>query len=86
MAAFLSSSHGAGSDRGNGKFRSIVDAGQSVLNMLASSARRAADYSHFQGLSRRYLDDAGLTPGQLDAAVASVFSRSQSMMTVLHGF
>ena len=42
---------------------------QQILNSLAASARRAADHSRLQGLSRRYLDDAGVTPGELDAAL-----------------
>jgi hypothetical protein len=69
MAALASASHGAWSNPGHGKHRPVVEAGQSLLNLLAEAARRAQDYSRFQGLSRRYLDDAGLTPAELDAAL-----------------
>jgi hypothetical protein len=58
MAALASASHGSWSNPG-----------KSLLAMLADAARRAQDYSRLQGLSRRYLDDAGLTPAELDAAL-----------------
>lgn len=41
----------------------------STLSMIVSRARLAADYSRLAGLPLRYLDDAGLTPAELDAGI-----------------
>ena len=79
MAALATASHGDWSNPGNGKFRPLVEAGQSLLNMLADAARRAQDYSRLQGLPRRYLDDAGLTPAELDAALGVATDREASL-------
>ena len=44
--------------------------GQHILNLVGEAARRAADRSRFASLPRRYLDDVGMTPGELDAALS----------------
>ena len=54
---------------GNSNFRSFAAAGKLILNLIGEAARRAADNSRFAALSRRYLDDAGMTPGELGAAL-----------------
>ena len=54
---------------GNTNFRSVAALGQHILNQIGEAARRAADRSRFAALSRRYLDDAGMTPGELGAAL-----------------
>jgi hypothetical protein len=54
---------------GNNNFRSVSAAGQHILNLVGEAARRAVDNSRFAALSRRYLDDAGMTPGELSAAL-----------------
>lgn len=53
----------------NSSFCSVAARGQYILNLVGEAARRAADRSRFAALSRRYLDDAGLTPGELYAAL-----------------
>jgi hypothetical protein len=67
-------------------FASASRNGQSFLDLLAAAARRAADYSRFQGMSRRYLDDAGVTPGELDAALAQagVLGRCELTRALAH--
>jgi len=65
MAASFTTSHGSW-------------VGQSILNLLAASARRASDYSRLQGLSRRYLDDAGVTPAEFEAALGNIGVVGQS--------
>ena len=86
MAASLTTSHGSWSNPGNGKFRPVLEVGQSILNLLAASARRAADYSRLQGLGRRYLDDAGLTPAEFETALANVgvLSKGAPAMALAH--
>jgi hypothetical protein len=86
MAASLSASHGFWSNPGNGKIPSVVESGQSILNLLVAAARRAADYSRLQGLPRHYLDDAGLTPAEFHAALADVgvVDRRESTSTLAH--
>jgi hypothetical protein len=42
------------------------------LTLIVERARRAADYSRLAGLQRRHLDDAGLTPAELGAAIEGV--------------
>ena len=44
----------------------------STLALIVERARIAADYSRFAALPGRYLDDAGLTRGELDAAIDGV--------------
>ena len=72
MAASLSASHGDWSNPNHGKFRPVIEAGHSFLNMIVERARRASDYSRLAGLQRRYLDDAGLTPAEFDAAIDDI--------------
>ena len=69
MTAFRMTAPGAWTDPGNNGFRSLTAAGQHILNLIGEAARRAADRSRFAALSRRYLDDVGMTPGELDAAL-----------------
>jgi hypothetical protein len=53
-------------------FPSVAVAGQYILNLVGEAARRAADRSRFAALSRRQLDDVGMTPGELRAALSGV--------------
>ncbi len=48
--------------------RAVATVGQHILNTVAEAARRAADKGRFAALPRRYLDDAGMTPGDFAAA------------------
>jgi hypothetical protein len=58
-----------GSDPGRGHPASVFAAGQHILNLVAAAAQRAADRSRFAALSRRHLDDVGMTFADLDAAL-----------------
>jgi hypothetical protein len=60
--------------------------GKSFFSVLLDAARRAADYSRMQGLPRHYLDDAGLTPAEIDAALtdAGVVDRFASTRSLAH--
>jgi hypothetical protein len=59
---------------------------QSIIGMIVERARRAADYSRLAGLQRRYLDDAGVTPAEFDAAIDDVvsFERQGSLASLAH--
>jgi len=48
---------------------SLLAVSQYILNFAAATARRAADRRRLVGLPRRYLDDAGITPADFDAAL-----------------
>jgi hypothetical protein len=48
---------------------SVFSVGQYILNFVAAAALRAADRRRLAALPRRYLDDAGLTLADLDAAL-----------------
>ena len=57
----------------------------STLAMIVERARLAADYSRLAGLSRHFLDDAGLTPAELDAAIDGVaFEHGASAGSLAH--
>ncbi len=60
--------------------------GLNIICMIVERARRAADYSRLVGLQRRYLDDAGVTPAEFDAALDDVvaFERQGSMASLAH--
>ena len=58
-----------GSDPGRGHPASVFAVGQYILNLVAAAAQRAADRSRFAALSRRHLDDVGMTFADLDAAL-----------------
>jgi len=86
MAALLTASHNDWSKPNPGKFRPAVEAVQSLLNVIVERARRAADYSRLAGLQRRYLDDAGLTPAEFNAAIDDVvaFERQGTPASFAH--
>jgi len=69
MTTFRMIAPGAWTNPGSNNFRSIAATGQYILNLVRESARRAADRSRLAALSRRHLDDAGMTPGELVAAL-----------------
>ena len=69
MTAFRMTAPGAWTNPGNNNFRSVAAMGQHILNLVGEAARRAVDRSRFAALPRRYLDDVGMTPGELDAAL-----------------
>ena len=69
MTTFRMTAPGAWTNPGNSLFRSVAATGQYILNQIGEAARRAADRSRFAALSRRHLDDAGMTPGELEAAL-----------------
>jgi hypothetical protein len=49
--------------------RRIGSACQYLLNIVAEGATRAAERSRYAALSRRYLDDVGMTIAERDAAL-----------------
>ncbi len=57
---------------GNSNFGSVRAAGKYILDLVGEAARRATDRSRLAALSRRYLDDVGMTPGELSAALPGV--------------
>jgi hypothetical protein len=71
MAARLSASHNTGFN---------------LFSMIVERARRAADYSRLAGLQRRYLDDAGLTPAEFDAAIDGMvaYDRAGTTASLAH--
>lgn len=69
MTALRTTAPHYGFNPGNGNPASILAAGQHILNRVVAAAQRAADRSRFAALSRRYLDDAGMTLAELDAAL-----------------
>ena len=69
MTTFRMTAPGASNNPGQNLFHSVAAAGQYILNLVGEAARRAADRSRFAALSRRHLDDVGMTPGELDAAL-----------------
>jgi hypothetical protein len=49
--------------------RRIGSACQYLLNIVAEAATRAAERSRYAALSRRYLDDVGMTIAERDAGL-----------------
>ncbi len=69
MTTFRMTSPDFGSNSGANHRGSVFAAGQQILNRFAAAAQRAADRSRFAALSRRALDDVGMTFADLDAAL-----------------
>ena len=69
MTTFRMTVPGASTESGHHIFRSVAAAGQHILTLVGEAARRAADRSRFAALSRRHLDDVGMTPGELGVAL-----------------
>jgi hypothetical protein len=69
MTAFRLNAPGARTIPGSNGLRSIAAVGQYILNHIGEAARRAADRSRLAALPRRHLDDIGMTPAELDAAL-----------------
>jgi hypothetical protein len=58
-----------GSNPAKGHPAGVVAVGQYILNSVTTAARRSADRRRLAMLPRRYLDDAGITLGELDSAL-----------------